>query len=226
MNEAPPEQGEIVTYAGKLIQRTSKIHLNLGQEFVLTTDDKIRLCLNKHLSRVEKQNAWITPLGILLTIIIVFPTTQFQSFVFSAETWEAIFIVVCAICFGWLVRTRWQSRVSTSIDDVMNEIKRTAIATDTSRTVIPKVEELLPENAQAGKLDILSAKYGTDDTQKDVTEILKSKVQQGRLQLEVSNDNLGGDPVRGTVKMLDVAYSYAGKTHSRKFTEHEMLSLP
>jgi len=225
-NDTPPPQAEIVTFAGELIQKTSRIHLNLGQEFVLTTDDKIRLCLNKHLSRVEKRNAWITPLGVLLTIIIVFPTTTFQPFVCSAETWEAVFIVSGVICLGWLVRAIWQSRVATSIDSVIDEIKRTAIANDTSPTVVQEAEERLSENAQAGELVIRSATYGAGETQKDVTEVLKSKVQQGKLQLEVTNDNLGGDPVQNVVKTLSVTYSYAGEARSQEITEHKMLSLP
>ena len=193
-NETPPlEQAEIVSFAGELIQKTSKIYLNLGQEFILTTDDKFRLCLNKHLSRVEKRKAWMTPFGILLAILIVFPTTTFQPFVCSAETWEAAFIISGLISLGWLIRSIWQARVSTSTDDVMADIKRTAIAHEESQAIaVPsgKAKTDLPASATQGGLSIISAIYGAGDKTADVTEVVKSKVSEGKLELYVSNDNL------------------------------------
>ncbi len=123
----PIEQSQIVNFAGQLIQQTSKVHFNLEQEFILTTDDKIRLCLTDHLSRMEKRTAWVAPLGILLAILVVFPTTTFKSFLVSAETWEAVFMISAALSFIWLIKTLWQARVSTSMDKVIDDIKRTAI---------------------------------------------------------------------------------------------------
>jgi hypothetical protein len=150
MNESTPpeEQAQIVTYAGQLIQKTSRVHFNVGQEIVVTTEDKIRLCLTNHLTRIEKRKAWAVPLGILLTILVVFPTTSFQAFIFRAETWEAVFLMTGALSLFWLIRSLWQSRGVTSvggflislwqgrastIDDVVADIKRTAIATETSQ---------------------------------------------------------------------------------------------
>jgi hypothetical protein len=85
-------------YAGRLVQCTSVVHSNLSQQIVLTSEDKLRLSLTKHLSRMEKRRAWITPLGILLTIVIVFPTTRFQAFLLSAQTWEAVFRDIVKCC--------------------------------------------------------------------------------------------------------------------------------
>lgn len=229
-NKTPPiGQAEIVSFAGALIQKTSKIYLNLGQEFILTTDDKVRLCLNKHLSRMEKGRAWMTPLAILLTILIVFPTTTFQPFVCSAETWEAVFIISGLICFGWVVSSIRQARVSTSIDDIMADIKRTAIAHETSPAIeVPSVKakaNLLTGDTQR-ELCVVSATYGAKGQRVDVTDILKSRVTGGKLQLYVSNDNLGGDPIKGVPKALKVTYSHAGETHTVEITEHKTLSLP
>jgi hypothetical protein len=81
--------------------------------------------------------------------------------------------------------------------------------------------------ARPGRLYIHSAIYGTKDRIVDVTDILRSAVSiSGRLKMTVSNDELGGDPVRGAVKELKVVYSYAGETFSRTFLEGEGLSLP
>ena len=131
MNDSPYPADETLILkgvAGKFIQDSSRVYSNLGQEIIITTEDKIRLCLIEHLSRMEKRNAWITPLGILLTIVIVFPTTTFRdAFYLSAATWQAMFVIGGVICFGWLIRSIWNAQVSSSMNDVVAEIKQTGI---------------------------------------------------------------------------------------------------
>lgn len=148
----PPEEqeqiGTFAAYTGQLMQQTSRVHFNVGQEIVVTTEDKVWRILTNHLSRIEKRNAWITPLGILITLIVIFPTASFRKFVFSAETWKAIFFIAALLSFCWFVKGLWQSKGSASIadfvksllqgrrptiNDVVNEIKKTAIATEMSQ---------------------------------------------------------------------------------------------
>jgi len=153
---SPEEQAVFVAYAGQLIQKTSRVHFNLGQEIVITTEDKIRLCLTRHLSRIEKANAWVTPLGVLLTILVVFPTTSFQPFIFSADVWQAIFIISALLSFVWLVGTFRQSKGATSVrslfksiwysqpptvESVVADIKRTAIAREKPETEQPVLDK-------------------------------------------------------------------------------------
>jgi hypothetical protein len=77
-----------------------------------------------------------------------------------------------------------------------------------------------------GELVILSAKYGTEGKSVDVTEFLRPKAAAGKLEMHVTNDNLGGDPVPKVRKALEVVYSYAGETHTKTVREGQMLSLP
>ena len=123
----PIEHSQIVRdFAGQLIQDSSKVYSNLGQEIILTTEDKMRLCLIEHLSRTERRNAWITPLGVLLTIVVVFPTTTFRDFMLiEAETWKAMFMIAGILCAIWLIKSLLNARVSTSVDDVVADIKQT-----------------------------------------------------------------------------------------------------
>ena len=225
----PTEQAEFVTFAGQLIQKESRVHLNVGQEFIVTTDDKIRLCLSDHLSRMEKRRAWITPLGIFLTLLIVFPTTTFRAFIVGAETWQALFIICAVISLCWLLYSVYQARVSTSINEVMADIKRTAIVGEAADAIpSPSFEPVgspIPSMAQED-LIVDSARYGAEDQWNDVTELLQSKVSAGRLELDVSNDSLGGDPTRGVHKTLVVEYSYRGIEHRTEIPEHRKLSLP
>lgn len=128
----PPHDADptriLMGFASQFMQDTSKVYSNLGQEIIITTEDKIRLCLIEHLSRMEKRNAWIAPLGILITIIIVFPTTTFREFLFfSADTWKAIFVISGIIAVVWLARALLQARISSSLTDVVRNIKATGI---------------------------------------------------------------------------------------------------
>lgn len=221
----PIEQSEIVEFAGQLIQKKSKIHLNLDQEFILTTEDKVLLCLTKHLSRMGKKNAWITPLGILLTILVVFPTTTFQSFFLSAETWEAFFIISGLLSFIWLIISIKQSRVSTSINEVVAEIKKTAIKPEKPTTFYVPSSSIVKAFG-SDDLVIISATYGANDSLTDVSGIIKSKIKDGKVKFTVNNDNLGGDPIRGVQKKLEVKYSYEDRIQNLIVDEDNMLILP
>ena len=78
----------------------------------------------------------------------------------------------------------------------------------------------------AADLVICTATYGAQDKMNDVTQILASNVKDGKLELLVSNDNLGGDPIPRVAKKLRVEYICAGKQHSTTVDEGETLSLP
>lgn len=221
----PNEQAQIGEYAGKLIQQTSKVHLNLDQEFILTTEDKVLICLTQHLSRMERKKGWIAPLGIFLTILIVFQTTTFQSFFVSAETWEAIFIISGVISSGWLIYAYWQSRVSTSINEVVDHIKKTALMQEKVKAGSVQGSIKSDEVAETD-LVIRMANYGAGDNLVNVTNILISKITQGKLEFFISNDNLGGDPIKGEPKKLDVEYSYGGEVQKKIVDEGNTLILP
>jgi hypothetical protein len=80
--------------------------------------------------------------------------------------------------------------------------------------------------ADKGDLTILYARYGAGSIWKDVTPLLRAKVQAGILRLAVTNDELGGDPVPNVLKSIEVTYSRGGRTYSKVVAENEVLSLP
>lgn len=92
--------------------------------------------------------------------------------------------------------------------------------------------DLLSENASnnihdSSELTILDANYGLRGRSNPVTEILKSKIKNDKLEILVKNENLGGDPYRGeTYKILSVAYRYKGKVFVRSSLQHDLLTLP
>jgi|ERR1700691_4939892 len=109
----------------KLLQITS-IDANLKQEIFITTVDKARNCLKEALANVAERNAWAAPAGILATIVVVFPTANFQDFVISKDTWRAMFLIAALLSAVWLARCLWARWKAgpLSVDDVIQELRQ------------------------------------------------------------------------------------------------------
>lgn len=75
-------------------------------------------------------------------------------------------------------------------------------------------------------LRIVSATYGAGNQQKDVTALVQSRVSGSRLDLQVTNENLGGDPALNVVKELIVSYQLENRTYQARASENGMLRLP
>jgi hypothetical protein len=78
----------------------------------------------------------------------------------------------------------------------------------------------------APRLQILSASYGARDRFADVRELLQSRVQNDRLDLKVTNDSMGGDPLRDASKTLRINYQWAGRTYEVVARENQRVSIP
>jgi hypothetical protein len=109
--------------AGGIIQNT-KVHINLSQNAIVTTEDKVRLCLYNYLSRMERRNAWVAPAGIFITLVVTLISTKFQDVILDAPTWRALFILSGIVAALWLIRTLVQANRAPSMDDVIRDMKR------------------------------------------------------------------------------------------------------
>ncbi len=74
-------------------------------------------------------------------------------------------------------------------------------------------------------LKIIRASYGAKGKYLDVTDLLRSRVVGGHLEVVASNA-LAGDPNENVVKTLTVEYSLGGQISSRTASEGEHLSIP
>lgn len=121
---SPQNESQIVTdaLATQIVQNT-KVHLNLAQDTIVITEDRLKLCLITHLNRLEEKKGWVAPAGILVTIIATFTTTTFRDFMLEALVWKAIFIVAGIINLVWLIMAAIQSFNSPSIENVVTEMK-------------------------------------------------------------------------------------------------------
>lgn len=120
----PGDEAKIVSdaLAGQIVQNT-KLHLNLAQDAIVITEDKVRLCLMRHLQLAEAKRGWIAPAGVLLTIAATFATTTFHDYLVQAATWQAIFIVAGILDIVWLIRAITQAVRAPEIEDIVGEMK-------------------------------------------------------------------------------------------------------
>ena len=75
-------------------------------------------------------------------------------------------------------------------------------------------------------LHILRAYYGAEGQFINVTDALRSRVDDGRLSLHIDNYSMGADPLPGRRKWLRVLYSFRGERRNVVVEEKTDLQLP
>jgi hypothetical protein len=83
-----------------------------------------------------------------------------------------------------------------------------------------------PVGRRHGGLHIVAATYGARDRVIDVRQLLQSHVQDGRLELPVTNESMGGDPFRGQPKELHLTYEWEGREYDVVVPEGQSFSIP
>jgi hypothetical protein len=77
-----------------------------------------------------------------------------------------------------------------------------------------------------GDLQIVRAYYGLNNRTNDVTQLLRGRVQNGSLLIQVNNNNMGGDPAVGGDKVLTVIYRYQGREQTSTVKEGNTVRIP
>ena len=78
----------------------------------------------------------------------------------------------------------------------------------------------------APNLQVIDAQYGANNKFNNVTGLLQSKIQADSLSMIVTNETMGGDPIKGPDKSLIVKYQYQGQTNTVSVKEGGTLRLP
>jgi hypothetical protein len=86
----------------------------------------------RYLKGLEQKQAWVTPLGLCITIVLTLLTTDFKDFGFSKSTWQAVFILGLGLSFLWLITAVWRAVQSCTIDDIVEEIKKGSLSSNDS----------------------------------------------------------------------------------------------
>lgn len=101
---------------------------NIKSDLIEITHDKLENILLKHLSSVSVKGSWITPSGILLSVLLTLCTAEFKEFWgVSKESWQAVFIVLAIVSGGWLIYSLvriYQCWGKMGLEHLLSEIKK------------------------------------------------------------------------------------------------------
>jgi len=111
--------------------KKSSHYTNVGQDFITTTEDKIRLCLIEYQNILKLRNDWIAPAGILMALIATLVVaTDFKEFLnISPEGWKTIFIIGMIMSFLILLRSLYYiyiNRKNNGIETIIQKLKESS----------------------------------------------------------------------------------------------------
>ncbi|HYN86893.1 MAG TPA: hypothetical protein VER55_00115 [Ardenticatenaceae bacterium] len=115
----------------------ASVHINVGQDLIYITEDKVRLRLEEHLEVMERRSAWMVPAGIFVTLLVIFPTATFHDWILSKEVWEAAFLIGVVLSGAWLLAALRHIRTSSSVDTIIAEIKQGGVSVSAPRLILP-----------------------------------------------------------------------------------------
>lgn len=112
---------------GDEIGKTSITYKNIGQEFIITTSDKIELALVDYQKYVKIKMDWIPAGSIFLTTLTTLIAADFNDFIISSDSWKAAFFLLLIGSGSWLIYTSiraFRYRKSASLSEVIKRIKQ------------------------------------------------------------------------------------------------------
>jgi hypothetical protein len=107
------------------VVEVTNIHENTSQEVIRITVDRLKLVLVEHKNGFERRKEWHTPLGLVVTVILVFNTSSFKdAFGLTGATWSAFFLFVLVVSLGWLGRAIYIAWTCPSLGEIVERMKR------------------------------------------------------------------------------------------------------
>lgn len=155
------------------------------------------------------------PAILLVSILIIFKHEQFPGDVVSFAA-VALFVDL----LGLLICV-WKIVLNPGF---MSKVAPVTTWNPALTENMQKLKEMAGDSEK--ELLILSAVYGAEGITNDVTEPLRKKIRNGRLELQVTNYEMGGDPRPSVRKTLTITYIYSGNTSTRVVSEGDVLRLP
>ena len=102
----------------------ANVHVNIRQEGIVITEDKMRLILREHLEKAEAKGKWIGPFSVAVSIIVTLTTSTFRDALgFKAAGWEAVYAIGFLGSLWWTCATLYKARGAMTIDDVIAKMK-------------------------------------------------------------------------------------------------------
>jgi hypothetical protein len=122
-----PESKFSESFAADYVEQT-RVHLNFDQNVVITTEDRLELCLRNHLECIGSKREWITPLSLFAAFLTTLLTSTFKdSLGLSAATWQALFVLLLIVSAIWSIAATIKAfSAKSSLRGLLDEIKKSA----------------------------------------------------------------------------------------------------
>jgi len=102
----------------------SAVHVNLGQQMIILTEDRLRLDLNELSDSTKHRREWHAPAGMLITEIAAFVTSSFHDTIgVSGQQWEALFLALIVVTMFWLLAALVRGRRASSAESLIEKLK-------------------------------------------------------------------------------------------------------
>ncbi len=104
--------------------KQSAVHVNLGQEMIILTEDRLRLELNELSDSTKHRQGWHAPAGMLITEVAALVTSSFHDTIgISGQQWQAFFRTLIVLTVIWLLVAFVRGRRSFSADSLIGRLK-------------------------------------------------------------------------------------------------------
>ena len=104
--------------------KQSAVHINLGQQMIIVTEDRLRLDLNDLSDSTKHRQKWHAPAGMFMTEMAASVTSDFHDTVgISGPQWEALFRLLMVITLFWLLAALIRARRGPSADSLIDRLK-------------------------------------------------------------------------------------------------------
>lgn len=101
-----------------------EISYNVEQRVICISEDRAVLCLQRHSTRMGNRQAWIAPLGMLLTVVVALATADFHAFLgVRGAVVEAFLIFMGLMDMTWLVIALLRIKSAVSPEELVEELR-------------------------------------------------------------------------------------------------------
>ena len=68
------------------------VYVNTNSSVIVIDESELKLILVNAERALQRSREWVSPLGIMLTVIITFLTSDFKTWILGASEWECDFL--------------------------------------------------------------------------------------------------------------------------------------
>jgi hypothetical protein len=120
--QQPPPAQIVAGLTAEMVQ-SNTVTMNVAQNTLVITEDRLELCLIKSVPHVHVKDCWIAPLLTTVTLAATLATAQFRDLLFSAATWQAVFVLALLGSIAWTVHSVGRALHAIDVKVVLDRLR-------------------------------------------------------------------------------------------------------